>query len=132
MKGDRLVNEAFDLIVRPRVPSASERTEAHDPFAEIAKTGALSSLLAEAPRGLHRREFLIYLEKFLDQTWRMLQRGGLARRIAEESDYGVPPVVGYQVSGYGASTRGRATVTFRPPRHDLAFSSQSDIPWLCA
>lgn len=35
VKGDRLVNEAVDLIVRPRVPSAPERTEAHRVLAEI-------------------------------------------------------------------------------------------------
>jgi hypothetical protein len=66
VKGDRLVNETVDLIVRPRVPSAPERTEAHRALAEIAKTGALASLLAKAPPELRRREFLIYPEKFLD------------------------------------------------------------------
>jgi len=95
VKNDRLVNEAVDLIVRPRVPSAPERTEAHHALQDIAKTGALSSLLAEAPPGLRRREFLIYPEKFLDQTWHMLQQGGMARWVAAESDYGVPAVVGF-------------------------------------
>lgn len=95
VKNDRFVNEAVDLIVRPRVPTVPERAEAHRALRDIAKTGTLASLLAEVPPGWHRREFLIYPEKFLEQTWHMLQQGGMARWIEAESDYGVPAAVGF-------------------------------------
>lgn len=94
-KNHRLLNEAVDLVVRPRVPTAPERSEAHQALQDVARTGALALLLAEAPRGWRGREFLIYPEKFLSETWHMLERGGMARWVAHQSDYGVPSVLGF-------------------------------------
>jgi hypothetical protein len=40
------------------------------------------------------QEYLIYPEKFLDRTWDLLSRTGIANWVRDESDYGVPAAVG--------------------------------------
>ncbi len=96
VQGDNLLNEAVDLVVRPRVPTATEQTEAHVALEDMRKVGAVASLLAGAPPHWGReQEFLIYPEKFLAQTWDMLKQDDLAYWLAERTDYVVPPVLGF-------------------------------------
>jgi hypothetical protein len=96
IKGDRLLNEAIDLVIRPRVPTPAERAEAHETLKGMISTGFVRTLLTSAPRGWGReREFLIYPEKFLASTWEMLKSDNLARWLVEETDYVVPPVIGF-------------------------------------
>lgn len=92
---DRFVNEAVDLVVTPRVPSPQERREAHMAIEGMSEAGIIAALMSQTPHAWRRREYLIYPEKFLEQTWRMLARGGMARWISEERDYGVPASLGF-------------------------------------
>jgi hypothetical protein len=93
--GNRLMNEAVDLIVRPRVPTTAERKEAHRGLEGMTEAGVVDSLIRQAPPAWRRRDYLIYPEKFLHETWRMLKHGNLARWDTATADYGVPPTVGY-------------------------------------
>lgn len=95
VKGNRLLNEAVDLVVRHRVATSPERREAHHALQRMAEAGTLAQLLTAAPPGWRRRKYLIYPQKFLDETWHMLERGGIARWVAVADDYGVPPAVGF-------------------------------------
>lgn len=95
VRGERLVNEAVDLIVRPRVPTADERSEAHRGLEAMTEAGVLDSLIRQAPAEWRQRSYLIYPQKFLQGTWHMLEHGGLARWDAASADYGVPATVGY-------------------------------------
>ena len=91
---DRLTNRALDLVVRHRVPTDTERRQADAVLAGMANDGQLTKLVQATSRGPLRRDYLIYPEKFLDQTWHMLERGGMAQRVEAQSDFGVPAVIG--------------------------------------
>jgi hypothetical protein len=92
--GNPLLNEAVDLVVRPRVPTDAEREEAHKALLGAIESGYLFSLSQATPRGFPSREYLIYPEKFIGHTWDVLQNEGVATWEAQISDYGVPPAVG--------------------------------------
>jgi hypothetical protein len=61
----------------------------------MTEAGVVDSLLRQAPAAWGRRQYLIYPEKFLEQTWHMLRYGGMAHWEASTADYGVPATVGY-------------------------------------
>jgi hypothetical protein len=61
----------------------------------MTDSGFLSSLVQQSPGRWRRNDYLIYPEKFLDQTWNMLLEGGMARWVRAERDYGVPAAVGF-------------------------------------
>ena len=92
---NKLVSEAIELVVGRRVPSQVERTDAHRILEESVRSGFVSSLVERSPGEWRRRHYLIYPEKFSDETWHLLQRGGTARWAAAERDYGVPAAVGF-------------------------------------
>jgi hypothetical protein len=92
---DPLLREAADLVVRPRRPSDKERSGAHIALEGLVKSGQVASLIAQAPHDWRDTRYLIYPDKFLDSTWRMLETDGLARFEAEHSDYGVPSALGF-------------------------------------
>lgn len=93
--GEKLFNEAVDLVVKPRVPTSDERGVAHKSLVDLIRSGVPLSLVRSSPRSWRHREFLLYPEKFLDETWHLLHRGGMARWVGSESDYGVPAAVGF-------------------------------------
>lgn len=95
LKGNKLFNEAVDLVVRPRVPTTSERQEAHDVLMRLNENGKVGLLLKSSPPTWRTREFLIYPEKFLEQTWHLLEREGIAHWVAGFHDYSVPPALGF-------------------------------------
>lgn len=92
---DRYINEAVDLVVKPRVPTAAERTEAHRSLQGMTDSGTVATMMSQLPARWRRHNYLIYPEKFLDQTWRMLERRGMAHWVAAPHDYGVPPAIGF-------------------------------------
>ena len=92
--GDKFFNEAVDLVVKPRVPSTVEKNAAHKSLIDLLRSGFPSSLIRSTPHGWGHRDFFIYPDKFLRSTWHALNRGGMARWVASEHDYGVPPAVG--------------------------------------
>jgi hypothetical protein len=91
----RLIEEAIELIVQPRIPSRQEREEAHAILQKLAESGSLSQLLSEAPTQLRHGRYLIYPEKFLSETWHFLERDGIAKFDHRLNDYGLPPVIGF-------------------------------------
>jgi hypothetical protein len=92
---NRAFNEAVDLIVKPRVPIESEMAIAHQALQGMIEDGIVAKLVSSAPQKWRMREYLIYPDKFLHGTWEMLKRGGTARWVSNERDYGVPAAVGY-------------------------------------
>lgn len=92
---DAVLNEAIDHVVRHRAPNLKQRSDAHSELVKIVKTGQLNTLLTSAPQQLRGGRYLIYPEKFLAETWRELEVGGLAAFDSASSDYGVPPALGY-------------------------------------
>jgi len=93
-KKNHAANEAVDLIVRPRIPSTSEREQAHNALLQIVQSGLLSQLLANEQISQPDRNFRIYHEKFLHETWNLLAQHGAAHLDSVSNDYGVPPVLG--------------------------------------
>jgi hypothetical protein len=92
---NRYINEAVELVVKPRVPTVAERTEAHRSLQVMTKSGIVAALMSQAPAGFRHGNYPIYPEKFLDQTWRMLERVGMAHWVASTEDYGVPLAIGF-------------------------------------
>jgi hypothetical protein len=92
---DKLLREATELIVNHRVPTDAERREAHLILEEQVTTGVLASLVKNSPRHWGGADYLVYPEKFLNQTWHLLEHRGMARWVSAEYDYGVPAAVGY-------------------------------------
>jgi hypothetical protein len=90
-----LFNEAIDLVVSPRVPTKAERQEAHVALSRLLSRGLPATLLKEVPPNWRAPEYLIYPEKFLNQTWRLLELHGVASWVSAAYDYGVPPAFGF-------------------------------------
>jgi hypothetical protein len=95
LKGNKLFNEAVDLVVRPRVPADSERREAHDVLMQMNENGEIGLLLKSSLPAWINREFLIYPEKFLDETWHRLEEGGMAYWVHTFREFEVPEVLGF-------------------------------------
>jgi hypothetical protein len=92
----KLIREAIDLVVEPRVPTDTERHTAHKTLEEFTESGFLASLVEVSPKRLHGgKEYLVYPQKFLDRTWDILQQHGVARWVQHEDDFGVPAAVGF-------------------------------------
>ncbi len=91
---EKTYNEALELIARPYVPQDDERTLAHRDVADFLSEEGSRFFLGTALRGHHRGHYLMHPEKFLRQTWRILEHDSLARWDAMSSDYGVPPALG--------------------------------------
>ncbi len=78
----KLFDEATELIVRTRVPTQPERRAAHTMLSEMVENGLVDSLIRMSPQHWKQPEYLIYPEypeKFLHETWHLLEQGGLAR-----------------------------------------------------
>ena len=91
----KLLSEAADLIVQPRRPTGKEREEAHTTLEKLLVSGQLSAIIAKAPKAWLAGRYRIYSEKFLYMTWSMLEDRGLAKIGPGNSDYGVPPALGF-------------------------------------
>jgi hypothetical protein len=92
---DKWFCEAAAIITEPRVPTDAERRQTHQSLASLAKKGFLLSLVKNSPAAWQNKDYLIYPEKFLDETWRLLESGGLARWVGAQTDYGVPSALGF-------------------------------------
>jgi hypothetical protein len=92
---DKLISEAIELVVTRKVPNQVERRDAHHILEESVRTGFISSLVEQSPGEWRKPNYLIYPEKFLSETWGLLQKGGMAYWVASERDFGVPAGVGF-------------------------------------
>lgn len=94
LQGNKVFNEAVDIVVRQRVPSSTEQRDAHNKLMKLTETGLLTSLMLKSPHSWRGRRYSMFPMKFLDQTWRMLQREGMANWMVAAKDFGVPPAIG--------------------------------------
>lgn len=94
---NRLFREAVNLVVRPHVPSTLEQRSAHDSLRQLLRHGLPQSLIEQSPPAWTRTQFPIYPEKFLEQTWHMLEHRSMAHWVAVASRYGVPPAIGFLI-----------------------------------
>ena len=76
------------------MPSLQEKESAHRDVDEFLREDGSRFLIANVLGSRFPDRFLMYPDKFLHETWYMLQREGLARWDAMSSDFGVPPVLG--------------------------------------
>ena len=90
----RHIRDAQELVVRPHVPNEEERATAHDRLQKLLEQGLLAELISRSPVRWRSSKYLVYPEKFLNETWRMLERHGMSEFDERSSDYGVPPVLG--------------------------------------
>ncbi|MBN8751341.1 MAG: hypothetical protein J0I65_28120 [Variovorax sp.] len=90
-----LLREAANLIVRPRQPNDKERQAAHKALEKMLQSGQLATIMARAPNGWQESQYLIYPDKFLHMTWRMLETKGLGQFEARHQHYGVPSALGF-------------------------------------
>jgi hypothetical protein len=67
-----------------------QQEAAHNSIMDLLHTGAITKLMREGREDWQLRHQPIYPQKFLDRTWRQLEREGIARWISHLSDYGVP------------------------------------------
>jgi hypothetical protein len=92
---EKTVQEAVQLVVKRRVPSSDERYAAHKALATMVQSGFVANLIANSPAQWRAKKYLIYPEKFPKETWKLLERGGMAQWVQHEDDYGVPAAVGF-------------------------------------
>ncbi len=92
---DKVLREATELVVRPRVPSSSERLAADRDLAQMLASGLVSSLIHRGQQKWRRAEYLIYREKFLDETWHLLETRGIANWGKDEHAHGLPAAIGF-------------------------------------
>jgi hypothetical protein len=131
---EKALNEAIELITKYHVPSLQEKESAHNDVGEFLREDGSRFLIANALGSRFPNRFLMYPNKFLHETWHMLQREGLARWDEMSLDYGVPPVLGLlmmssladscagtqfdkitdRVDAYGLIQRSRATLLGAP------------------
>ena len=86
-------NEALEMVVRPHVPKQRERSHAHQDVAEFVREGLSRFLFDIGPGGRYGPRSLLHPEKFLEETWCLLEEVGLARWDEIYADYGVPPAL---------------------------------------
>ena len=110
---DKDLAEAAELITRYREPSLAEKQSAHEAVQSFLKDETARFLIASAlhrwspygrPQGRDYRHstwdppindmFLMYPDKFLPATWKLLEQENLALPDQATSDYSVPPVLG--------------------------------------
>lgn len=89
----KVYDEAAEIVMRPRVPNREEKTLAHRDLNNYLRQLPRAFLMS-APDGSAGTRHLIYPDKFMRQTWRLLERGGLAYWDEAARDYGVPPAMG--------------------------------------
>lgn len=93
-------SEGVELVVRNRIPSNAERAAAHNVLSQMVDDRVFDKLILQNSKPQRQRflqrnqEYLIYPEKFMSKTWRVLQEHGLASWERRMSDYAVPPEVG--------------------------------------
>lgn len=92
---DKLFSEATELIVRRRVPTDRERREAHSILEGQARAGLLANLIRDSPAKWRGRKYLVYPQKFSEETWALLRDNGMLMWGSALSDYGVPNSIGY-------------------------------------
>jgi hypothetical protein len=90
----KALNKAAELITHYHVPSPKEKRDAHKDVSEFLREEGSRFLIQTAKTPRYPDKYLIYPQKFLEGTWRMLEKSGYAHWDAKLSDYGVPPVLG--------------------------------------
>jgi len=89
VEDERTIREGMELLLVPHIPSREEQLQAHKTIVRFA-----DSDLAERLRG--DDGYLIFPEKFSDETWKALKKAKLAHVDLNDphGDYAMPPVVG--------------------------------------
>lgn len=91
---DRRFREAYELVVAHRVPTTTERRQAHEEIEAMAEGGVLMRLASEHFDLWREKRMLMYPEKFLAETWYQLERGRLADCDQYDAHFAVHPGVG--------------------------------------
>lgn len=104
----RLIKQAQEILLRPRVPTDEEKRNAQRSLSTLLSTGALHRICKEpaiaAQRGRDRyrpstyddeRFYRIFSGKFLEGTWSMLEHEGLAALERGDRHASVPANLGF-------------------------------------
>jgi hypothetical protein len=92
------LEEATELVVRPRKPRPAEQERVHSRLRELLRNGIPGwlDLNPETPQWA-RRPYLIYPNKLGHETWQMFKQHGLARFDTASADYELPAALGLLV-----------------------------------
>ena len=94
--GKRDVQRAMEIIGSARVPTTAEKKEAHTLVEEMV-TSNLPPQFYLSQDGKPRREYEIYPQKLLDETWHMLRESRLSGALLANSDYPMSEPAGLMV-----------------------------------
>ncbi|WP_223645513.1 hypothetical protein [Corallococcus sp. EGB] len=90
----KLLREAEDLVVSPRIPTGEEQVKAHKALEEMANTGELAALAQKKLPEENGVLFSVDSDKFLHETWDMLRRRKIVHWSGLRRDREVPPAIG--------------------------------------
>lgn len=94
-RSSKTIQDAIELIVTPRRPTQEERIKAHASLSAMMNSGEVAALLLQAPAFFRRSPYFMYGDKFLYETWRMLEESGLTDFDNGGREYGVPSALGF-------------------------------------
>jgi hypothetical protein len=129
-EGTLLEQEATRLVVRSRRPSNEERRAAHEALNGLIESGQLMALLSTAPRDWRRTGYPVFHEKFLAQTWYMLESEGLANLESEQGHFSVPESLGFLMMSFLADSCAGATIqriTDRQDAHSWLLEARASV-----
>lgn len=89
----KLLNEAFELIARKHVPTLEEKNKVHNDVKQLISETS-ETLLRSYLCSISDSRYLIYPDKFIEQTWDFLENKGFAYWDDPYNDYSVPPALG--------------------------------------
>src|ERR1017187_6504467 len=74
--GDPLFAEAAEIVAMPHVPSPEEQTQAHHQIEDLATSSLPDAFYFHSREA--KRDYEIYPQKFLPETWRLLRQVQMA------------------------------------------------------
>jgi len=89
---EETLREAMDLLLVPHVPSEEEKLRAHETIVQFAESDLAERLRYETVN----ESYLIYPQKFSEETWNALKEAKLANvKLSDpDGDYEMPSAVG--------------------------------------
>ncbi len=96
--------EAGEIVIRRRIPTNSEQRTTHKAITEILDNKASEDILNKDLPGWEPPRFSVYEQKFMMNTWDMLQQRGLVKQTEGMKEFEMPPVLGFLMMSLLADT----------------------------
>lgn len=128
--GTLLEQEAARLVVRSRRPSVDERRSAHEALNGLLESGQLIAMLSTAPGDWSRLGYPVFHDKFLSETWYMLESRGLVDLESKRSRFSVSAPLGFLMMSLLADSCAGATIqriTDRADAHSWLLEARASV-----